>query len=134
MEPARQMARTIKVVLVDDSDAFARAATAFLKRNARVELLAVANGGTQALELVRQHRPDLVLVDLNMPGMDGLEATRRIKALHAAPKVLAMTLEDLAERETAAERAGADAFLLKTDLGTKLYALIDRLFPGHAHD
>lgn len=124
----------IKVVLVDDSDAFARAAAAFLKRNGRIAVLAIANSGEQAVELVRQHRPDLVLVDLNMPGMDGLEATRRIKALQAAPKVLAMTLEDFAERECAAIRAGADAFLPKTDLGARLYALIDRLFPGEAHD
>lgn len=122
----------IKVVLVDDSDAFARAATALLERNSRIEVLALANCGEQALELVRQHRPDLVLMDLNLPGIDGLEATRRIKALPASPKVLAMTLEDFAGREAAALRAGADAFLPKSDLGTELYTLIDRMFPGEA--
>jgi CheY-like chemotaxis protein len=122
--------KAIKVVLVDDSDAFARAATAFLRREGRIEVVATARSGSEALELVYRYRPDLVLMDLNMPGMDGLETTRRIKALPGAPKVLAVTLEDFAEREAAALRAGADAFLPKSDLGTRLYALIDRLFPG----
>ena len=115
---------------MDDSEPFARAAAAFVQQCPEFEVLGIAGTGLEALGRVRRQRPDLVLMDLKMPGMDGLEAIRRIKALPAAPKAIAMTLEDFPEMEASAYAAGADAFVAKKDLGEKLHALMDLLFEG----
>ena len=120
--------KNIGVLVVDDSESFARAAAAFVQQRPEFEVLGIAGTGLEALERVRRQRPDLVLMDLKMPGMDGLEAIRKIKALPAAPKTIAMTLEDFPETEAGAYAAGADAFVAKKDLGEKLHAAIDMLF------
>ena len=118
------------MLVVDDSEPFARAAAAFVQQRAEFEVLGIAGSGLEALERVGRQRPDLVLMDLKMPGMDGLEAIRRIKALPAPPKTIAMTLEDFAEMEASAYAAGADAYVAKKDLGEKLHAAMDMLFEG----
>jgi len=123
--------KKIGVLIVDDSESFARAAAAFVQQRPAFEVLGIAGTGLEALAWVRRQRPDLVLMDLKMPGMDGLEAIRQLKALPAAPKAIAMTLEDFPEMEASAYAAGADAFVAKKDLGEKLYAAIDRLFEGN---
>ncbi|MGQ0509353.1 MAG: response regulator [Betaproteobacteria bacterium] len=122
--------KKIGVLVVDDSEFFARVAAAFVQQRLGLEVLGIAGTGLEALEQVRRQRPDLVLMDLKMPGMDGLEAIRRVKALPAAPKAIAMTLEDFPEMQASAYAAGADAFVAKKDLGEKLHAAIDRLFEG----
>lgn len=122
--------KKIGVLVVDDSKAFARAAAAFVQQRPEFEVLGVAGSGGEALEQIRRHRPDLVLMDLKMPGMDGLEAIRKVKALPDPPKVLAMTLEEFPEIEASAYAAGADAFVAKKDLGEKLHASMDALLQG----
>jgi CheY-like chemotaxis protein len=120
----------IGVLVVDDSEFFARVAAAFVQQHPDYEVLGIAGSGFEALERVGRQRPDLVLMDLKMPVLDGLEAIRRIKALPAAPKAIAMTLEDCPETEASAFAAGADAFVAKKDLGEKLHATMDLLFEG----
>lgn len=66
-----------------------------------------------ALDLIAKTRPDVVLADLAMPGMNGLELTRRIKAQRDPPRVVVLTLHDEPEYRTAAARAGADGFVAK---------------------
>lgn len=122
--------KKIGVIVVDDSESFARAAVAFVQQRPELEVLGIASTGLEALEQVRRQRPDLVLMDLKMPGMDGVEAIRRVKALPAPPKTIAMTLEDFPETEASAYTAGADAFVAKKDFGEKLHAAIDMLFEG----
>ncbi len=122
--------KKIGVLVVDDSESFARAAAAFVQQRPEFEVLGIAGTGIEALEQVRRRRPDLVLMDLKMPGMDGLEAIRKIRALPVAPKTIAMTLEDFPEMEAIAYAVGADAFVAKKDLGEKLHAAIDMLFEG----
>jgi DNA-binding NarL/FixJ family response regulator len=120
--------KKIGVLIVDDSESFARAAAAFVQQRPEFEVLGIAGTGLEALAWVQHQRPDLVLMDLKMPGMDGVEAIRELKALPAAPKTIAMTLEDFPEIEASAYAVGADAFVAKKDLGEKLHAAIDRLF------
>lgn len=115
---------------MDDSESFAHAAATFVRQRPGFEVLGIAGTGVEALEQVRRRRPDLVLMDLKMPAMDGLEAIRKVKALPAPPKTIAMTLEDFPEIEASAYAAGADAFVAKKDLGEKLHAAIEMLFDG----
>ncbi len=120
------MKRT-RILLVDDSAAFAQAAEAFLAVDDRLEVLRWASSGVEAIERVEAERPDIVLMDLHMPVMNGLEATTRIKAGRFRPKVIVISLDDDVENEAAAHIAGAEAFLGKSNVGTQLPALIERL-------
>ena len=78
-----------------------------------IEIVGEAEDGLQAIEAVRELRPDVVLMDIRMPNLDGLEATRRILDTTDAPRVLMLTTFDLDEYVYEALRAGASGFMLK---------------------
>lgn len=118
----------VRILLVDDSLTFLESATRFLSANERLEIIGRALSGGEALEQVSQLCPDLVLMDLTMPGMNGLEATRRLKARQSAPYVIILTLSDSSEYCAAAVAAGADGFVTKSEFGTALLPLIHSLF------
>jgi DNA-binding NarL/FixJ family response regulator len=118
----------VRTLLVDDSTLFLDAAAAFLAGDPAVELVGRAGSGHAALDEAARLRPDLVLMDWVMPGLDGLEATRRLKARSEAPRVILLTLYENPEYREAAAGAGADAFVAKADLGRHLLPLIHSLF------
>ena len=120
----------LRVLLVDDSHDFLESAARFLSAYPCLEIVGWTLSGRDAQELVARLQPDLVLMDLSMPGMNGLEATRQIKALPGAPCVVILTLYDNREYREAAEAAGADGFVTKSELGTQLLPLIRTLFEG----
>ncbi len=120
----------IRILLVDDSLAFLESAIRFLGSDDRVEVVGQALSGREGLERVEQLRPDLVLMDLAMPEMNGLEATNLIKAQAKAPRVVMLTLNDSSEYRAAATAAGADDFVTKSEFATVLLPLIDSLFAG----
>ncbi|MEI6669006.1 MAG: sugar phosphate nucleotidyltransferase [Acidobacteriota bacterium] len=119
----------VRVLLVDDSPHFIESAERFFADELGVDVVGSALSGAEALDLVARLHPDLVLMDVAMPGMDGLEATQRIKALAASPRVIILTLYDTPKYREAAHRAGADGFVPKADFGEKLLPLILELFP-----
>lgn len=90
-----------------------------------------ALSGSEALEKVGQLRPNLVLMDLAMNGMNGLEATRRLKACANPPCVIILTLHDNPEYRAAAMGVQADGFVAKSGLGDDLLPLIYRLLPSN---
>lgn len=126
---ARPEAGPVRVLLVDDSPAFLRALRNLIGDWAGIEVLDMVNSGELAVERVRELRPDLVLMDISMPGMGGLEATRRIKAQPGAPRVVFVSLEDRATLPTV-RGLGGDGFVSKTEVFERLMPAIVRLFPG----
>jgi len=114
----------IRVLLVDDSQEFLKAVSRFLAVDPEIDLVGVALAGQDALVLVTGLRPDLVLMDLTMPQMNGLEATRQIKAMPGAPIVIILTGYDTPEYRSAAAAAGADGFVYKPELFKKLPPLM----------
>ena len=98
----------INVLLVDDNAEFLKSATRFLAVDPQIVIAGCALSGRGALEQVALLHPDLVLMDMAMPGMNGLKATRHIKAQPDAPRVIILTLYDNAEYRAAAEAMGAD--------------------------
>jgi|SRR5581483_3980839 len=117
----------MRVLLVDDSPQFAAAAARFLSAVEKLEIVGQARSGREALEQVASLHPDVVLMDMVMPEMDGLEATRRIKRTDSPPQIIILTLHDGSEYRQQARLAGADGFVSKTDFGTALLPLIQRL-------
>jgi len=115
-------------MVVDDSLQFASAVGQFLARKGNFEVLASANSGSEALARASAERPDLMFIDISMPGMNGLAVTSLIKGREAAPKIVMMTLETGEEHRIGAMAAGADAFLLKEDFARGLPAVVEMLF------
>ena len=118
----------IRVFLVDDNRDFLSAMQRFLANAPRIDIAGCAVSGAEALVSIAQCTPDLVILDLVMPGMNGLEVTRRIKAMQDAPRVLILTLNEHFFYGVAARRAGADGFLTKSKMDEQLLPLIHRLF------
>ena len=125
-----------RVLLVDDNTQFLTLCTQTLSSEAQVEIVGCARSGQEALEQVRALQPDLVLMDLVMPEMDGLQATQEIKKMPAPPLVIIQSMYDILAYHQATEDAGADGFIPKDKLYEELLPMIRRLVadpaPGKA--
>jgi DNA-binding NarL/FixJ family response regulator len=104
---------TIRVVVADDQAMIRGALRTLIESAEDLEVVAVAEDGEAAVAAARAHRPDVVVVDVRMPRMDGIEATRRIRELLQGVAVIVLTTYDLDEYVFQAVRAGAVGFLLK---------------------
>ena len=113
-----------RVLLVDGHSLLLDVLARFLAEIPEIDVVARARDGLEAMALAILHRPDLVVMNLAMSGLTGLELTRRVAAEPWAPRVVLMSFHDEPEYRRAAESAGADGFVLKQELGTKLVPLI----------
>jgi DNA-binding NarL/FixJ family response regulator len=104
------------MLLIDDSVEFLEATVRFLAEQREVTIVGCASSGRDAAALIDQLAPDLVVIDMVMPDLNGLEVTRQIKARPSPPRVVMMTLYDIAEYREAALEAGVDAFLPKSTI------------------
>ena len=107
------MSGPIRVVLVDDHAMIRAGLQQLIDGTEDIEVVGTAADGAAALEVVREHHPDVVLMDLQMPGVDGVSATRAIKAEGGGTDVLVLTSDSDGERIVAALEAGAVGYLLK---------------------
>lgn len=103
----------IRVMIVDDHPAFRRGVALMVEGVAEIEIVAEAETGAEAVELATEASPDVVMMDLRMPDLDGIEATRRISRLDASPAVIVLTMFEDDDSVFAAMRAGARGYLLK---------------------
>src|SRR5439155_8660590 len=103
----------VRVLLVDDQALVRAGFRMILDAEADIDVIGEAADGLEAVELVRLNGPDVVLMDVRMPNLDGIEATRRILELAGESKVLMLTTFDMDEYVYEALRAGASGFLLK---------------------
>ena len=101
----------LRVLIADDSERIRRGLRGLLELADDIEAIAEASDGVQAVSLATQLEPDVVLMDIAMPEMDGIEATRRIRAARLPVRVLVVT--GLPGQEETARRAGADGLLVK---------------------
>ena len=103
----------IRVLVADDETIVRDGLRTIIELEDDLEVVAEAGDGEEAVELARELKPDLALVDVRMPNMDGLQATRRLLALSVPPRVLVLTTFDRNEYVYEAMKAGASGFLLK---------------------
>ncbi len=117
----------ITVLLVDDHEGFINAALRHLRKLPWIEVVGQAGNGLEAIERSEALRPDVVLMDLAMPEMGGLQATRLIKAQDNPPFIVIASHFDDAEHREHALRAGADGFVSKLSYIQEVLAILEKL-------
>ncbi|HLJ99304.1 MAG TPA: response regulator transcription factor, partial [Streptosporangiaceae bacterium] len=122
----------IRVVIADDQELVREGFRMIIEREDDLQVVGQANDGHAAIELARTARPDVLLMDLRMPQMDGLEATRRILATPGPPRILVLTTFDRNDYLYAAMKAGASGFLLKDVRRGQLTEAIRTVATGEA--
>jgi len=123
---------TIKLVVADDEALVREGLVAIVGSEPDLEVVATAEDGEEAVAMAARHRPDVVLMDVRMPGLDGLEATRRILTADGGTRVLVLTTVELDDVVYGALRAGASGFLLKSVPREQLWAGIRAVAAGEA--
>jgi DNA-binding NarL/FixJ family response regulator len=125
------MGHTIRIIIADDQAQARHALKAVLANWPEIEVTAEAANGKEAVDLVERYKPDTVLMDVRMPVMDGLQATRWIKSHWPQVRVVVLTM--YAAERIEAMAAGADAFLLKGDPIERLLNALSSSSNGHAN-
>ena len=123
---------SIKVVLADDQALVRTGFRMILAETDDIEVVGEAGDGDEAVRVAAAAGPDVVLMDVRMPGTDGIAATRRIRAAEPAPRVLILTTFDLDEYVYAGLRAGASGFVLKDALAPELISAVRVVASGEA--
>ncbi len=123
----------IRVLVVDDQQIVCEGLKVMINASPNVTVVGMAQDGEHAVRLVESLRPDLVLMDLKMPGMNGVHATRAIRAAHPEIPVLVLTTYDDDEWVVDAIRAGAAGYLLKDSAREEIVAAIEGTVAGKTH-
>jgi len=120
-----------RVVVVDDQDPWRRMMCRMLQYNRGLQVIGQAADGAEAVEIVGRLCPDLILLDIQMPGMSGLEAAEQIIRADASAKIIILTSDGSGELVAAAFAAGAIGYVLKTDAGRELDSAVEAALQGN---
>jgi RNA polymerase sigma factor (sigma-70 family) len=122
----------IRLLLVDDHVLFRKGLVSLLQRQRDFEVVGEAEDGAEAVKKAKQLKPDLVLMDIHMPGTDGIEATRRIRELLPSTRVVILTVSEDDKDLFEGIKCGAHGYLLKKLEPEELYAMLRGVFQGEA--
>ncbi len=120
----------IRILIVDDHPVVCSGLTSMLSIQAGIEVIGSASSGEEALSIVRRDLPDLMLLDLRMPGMDGIGVLNALKKMERAPRVVVLTSFEKEEDIYRAIRAGAHGYLLKDTSESEMIAAINIVSSG----
>ena len=122
----------IRLVLVEDYKLVRIGLRSVLNEDPRIEVVGEAETGEQGIELIRNLRPDLVILDLGLPGIDGIEVTKMIKEFDDRIKIVILTSHEVEEEVLAALSAGANAYCLKEITSSRLIEVVKSVYEGAA--
>jgi len=128
----KSLHESTSIMVVEDNSRARQALTASISLQEGIQVTAEASNGVEAIRLIERHPPDIILMDLQMPVMDGLEATRAVKKNWPGTKIIALTMYPCYEPEALA--AGADAFLVKGCSVSDVISAIHALFQNNEVD
>jgi DNA-binding NarL/FixJ family response regulator len=119
----------VSVLIVDDHESFRRVARSVVEATEGFTVAGTAESGEASIEAAERLRPDLVLMDVNLPGIDGIEATRRLRALYSRPVVILLSTYDEGDFAPSAGRSGALTYIAKSSFGperlAEAWAMVD---------
>ncbi len=133
IEEGAQRTATVRVLLVDDHDILRQGLQLLLEMQGDIEVVGEARTGQEALQFVVGHKPDVAIVDITMPDMDGLEACELIRQQQPATQVLILTMHESEEYFLQALRKGAAGYLVKKAAPTELIAAVRTVAAGGAY-
>jgi two-component system nitrate/nitrite response regulator NarL len=122
--------RRVRVLLVDDHPVVRDGLRGYLEKCPGIEVVGETEGGVQAVEFARRHSPDVVLLDLSMPGMNGIEAARQIRYAVPGARVVILTMQEDREYLREARRVGAHGYVLKDAAPSDLVLAIESVHRG----
>jgi DNA-binding NarL/FixJ family response regulator len=117
----------LRILVADDQPYIRRAVRALLESRSGWEVIGEASDGREAIEKTGELNPDVIVMDMFMPNLNGLEATREIHAAYPDAKVLILTLHDLPDLSRAVREAGAKGLVLKSDSNLFLIAAVETI-------
>jgi two-component system response regulator NreC len=122
-----------RILIVDDHALVRRGLKALLEGHADWEVCGEASGGQEAIDKAKELRPDVIIMDISMPGLDGLEATRQIRLTAPEIEVLIVTMHGSREMMQAAKRAGARGYIVKSASFDRLAEALQAVRSHEAH-
>ena len=123
----------IRILLVDDHELMRKGIRALLERNSSFKVCAEATSGSEAIALAQQHTPDVIVMDVTMPEMGGLEAARAISQINPDTHILMFTIHDDEEMVRNTLDAGAHGYILKSDASTRLETAVEAVAHGNLY-
>ena len=123
----------LRIVLADDHQLVREGLRALLSRDAALDVVGLAEDGVAAVKLVRHLQPDLLITDIAMPGLNGLEATRRVRAQHAAVQVICLSMHGDQRSVVTALQAGASGYVLKDASSEELLRAVRDVAAGRIY-
>lgn len=127
------MSEAIRVLIADDHPLFREGITSSLGQDANIAVVAQATSGEQALEFAFNLQPDVVLLDVSMPGMGGIDAAEKIAANLPATRIIMLTVEENDDVLLSALKAGAHGYVLKGVSASELRTIVKRIADGEAY-
>jgi DNA-binding NarL/FixJ family response regulator len=122
-----------RIILADDHEFLVEGLLSILKEQSSFEVVATAHNGVALIDAVLQHRPDLVILDMNMPGYDGLHCLDRIKTDLPKTKVLVLTNYNKSELVNEVKKRKAEGYLIKNSSASELTEVISKILGGQTH-
>lgn len=123
--------KALRILLVEDNFNFRNSAIKFINSNLRFEVLTWVSSGEEAIKKIEANGLDLVLMDISMEGINGIEAARKIRSLNKSIKIILLTMTDNNEYKNEAFAAGANDFIPKVEFSDKLIPAINNIFEGY---
>jgi DNA-binding NarL/FixJ family response regulator len=122
-----------QIMLVDDHPLVRQGVRKIIEERSEMKVVGECGDGLELLDCLQEKAPHLVILDLSMPHLGGLEATRLLKSSHPEIKVLILTMQTRREYVEQARRAGAEGYLLKDEVGKELISAIETLRQGDTY-
>jgi DNA-binding NarL/FixJ family response regulator len=118
----------IRTVIVDDNFRFIKSAIGFINLSQEMEVVGGAFSGEMGMEMINKMKPDLVLLDLSLPDINGIELIGKIKGSCVSSRVIVVTIQDDKLYKDISLESGADGFISKSDFGDKIIPMIHHLY------
>jgi len=124
------VASLVRVLVVDDFDLFRSSTSARLSKHPGVQIVGEASDGLEAVQKAEELKPELVVLDIALPKLNGIEAARKIRIVSPESKIMFLTGNDFPQTASEAFQAGADAYVVKRDAENELVAALEAVFLG----